>query len=199
MKPVVPSSLSRTRLSRAAIALAVVAAVLALATAVRDASVDQLADGSRLRIWGIHRGMPATVVAREVFLGRPWTWIPLAIRERLGWTPALLNAETRQPDDDAVVVWFTRFDPRRDGYRWSLFSRIEVVDGSGNVTEEAAQSPFSSAEIKGGIIWVRHPPPDGRGFRLRLHGGTPVRVVGEIEVPPAPVATSSPRTASPGR
>ena len=66
-------------------------------------------------------------------------------------------------------------------------------------TDEAAQSSFSAAEIKGGIIWVRHPPSDGRGFRLRLHGGTPVRVVGEIEVPPAPVTSSSRRTASPGR
>ena len=198
MKPGVPSSQPRTWLVRPAIALAVVVAVLALATAVRDASVDRLADGSRLRIWGIRRGMPATVVAREIFLRRPWTWIPLVIRERIGWTPALLSAETGKLDDDAVVVWFTRFDPRRDGYRWSLFSRIEVVDGSGNATDEAAQSPFSSAEIKGGIIWVRHPPADGRGFRLRLHGGTPLRVVGEIEVPPAPV-TSSRRTASPGR
>ncbi len=198
MKPGVSPSQLRTWLVRPAIALAVVMAVLATATALRDASVDRLADGSRLRIWGIRRGMPASIVARENFLKRPWTWIPLTIRERLGWTPALLNAETGQPDADAVVVWFTRFDPRRDGYRWSLFSRIEVVDGSGDTTEEAAQSPFSSAEIKGGVIWVRHPPADGRGFRLRLHGGTPVRVVGEIAVPPAPV-TSSRRRASPGR
>ena len=198
MKPGVSPSQLRTWLVRPAIALAAVMAVLALATAVRDASADRLADGSRLRIWGIRRGMPASVVAREIFLRRPWTWIPLAIRERIGWTPALLSAETGKPDADAVVVWFTRFDPRRDGYRWSLFSRIEVVDGSGDTTEEAAQSPFSSAEIKGGVIWVRHPPADGRGFRLRLHGGTPVRVVGEIAVPPAPV-TSSRRRASPGR
>jgi hypothetical protein len=64
--------------------------------------------------------------------------------------------------------------------------------------DEAARSPCSSAEIKGGILWVRHPPSDGQGFRLRLHGGTPVRVVGEIAVPPAAV-TSSRRTASPRR
>ena len=193
-----PSPKLRTWLVRSAITFVVVVTVLVMTTAVRDASVDRLADGSRLRVWGIRRGMPASIVARENFLKRPWTWIPLAIRERLGWTPVLFPADTGQPDADAVVVWFTRFDPRRDGYRWSLFSRIEVVDGSGAVTEEAAQSPFSSAEIKGGVIWVRHPPADGRGFRLRLHGGTPVRVVGEIEVPPVPV-TSSRRTASPGR
>lgn len=199
MKSGVTPSQLRTWLVRPAIALAVVVAVLALAAAVRDASAGRLADGSRLRVWGFQRGTPAHLDIRETYGRKPYTWIPVGIRQRLGLVPAQLDAGTGRPDDDAVVVWFTRFDPRRDGYRWRLFSRIEVMDDSGNATDEAAQSPFSAAEIKGGVIWVRHPPSDGRGFRLRLHGGTPVRVLGEIEVPPAPLTSSSRRTASPGR
>ena len=71
-----------------------------------------------------------------------------------------------------------------------MFSRVEVVDASGRVIGEAAQSPFIAAELKGGVLWVRHPPADGSAFRLRLFGGNPVRLLGEIPVPAASAASS---------
>ena len=152
-----------------------------------------LDDGSRLRVWGVQRGMPATLWIRETYGRKPYVWIPADLRRRLGLVPVQLAANTGTPEENSVVVWFTRYDRRRDGYRWRLFSRVEVVDASGRVIGEAAQSPFTAAELKGGVLWVRHPPADGAGFRLRLFGGNPVRWLGEIPVPAASASAASSR------
>ena len=172
--------------------------VFALLLCDRALSGLRLQDGSRLRILGIGRGPGGAVEFPRSYARPPFTWIPPTLRQRFGLFPMNLALTIRDTAPDAVFVWFTRDGLKAGKGHPRLFFYVEVVDASGQVIGEAAQTPFEMAEIKGGVLWVRHPPADGSAFQLRLHGGNPLRVLGELTVPAAPTS-APPRTASPRR
>jgi hypothetical protein len=161
------------------------AVVLLAGLSLRQSVGVRLADGTRLRVLGQARGSNPVLEYPAEYTRPPVAWIPRIWRERLHLHTWTLAAGI-DPNPDAVFVWFVRYDGRVGETRSRLFSRVEVVDNSGRVLEEAAQTPLDSQAGKRGIILVPHPPADEAGFTLRLFGGEPAGWMEEIRVPVAP-------------
>lgn len=104
----------------------------------------RLPDGSRRRVLGVVRGANTALEVPRSYTRPPITWLPWAVRQRLGLLPSGLSTGALDPNPNAVFVWYVRYDSQRQEYRPHLFSRVEVLDDEGRLLGEAAQTPLDS-------------------------------------------------------
>lgn len=144
----------------------------------------RLDDGTYLRLLGVTAGSPQgnthTFLFGERYQRPPFRWVPKRFRDHFGWHTIPVNVWVR--DQASTLVWFTVYQPRARRLGPRTYASVELVDRAGTVLARGAQAPLDSMGQVAGLIQFAgftNPPPDAR---LRVRGGVPARVLGEVQL-----------------
>lgn len=167
---------------RSWISVLLFAAVFALAVglALRPAGV-RLADGTYLRVLAVTVGPNHVFSTGERFERRPLVWLPLVLRDRLGWRHYSLNLPVA--DSASVMLWLASYSPATRSLKPRTFTAVELVDAEGNVLSQGAQAAVPVPSREAGLVLLPGVTNFPAGSRLRFRYGPAPGAVTDVEPP----------------
>lgn len=141
----------------------------------------RLPDGRRLRLLAVTVGPQHTFRTGDRYQRPPFSWLPTAFRDRLGWQQ--YSVSTRVVDDASLVIWFTGFDSGTGSERSPTFARIEIVDAAGGLVARAGQANVPALNRSLGLALFPGLTNFPAGARLRFFSGAPTSDFVELDPP----------------
>jgi hypothetical protein len=162
------------------IGLVAIGFVLLASLAVRPAGV-RLADGTYLRVLAATVGPNHSFSTGAWFVRRPLVWLPLPLRDRLGWRGYSLNLTVA--DSASVMLWLASYSPATRSLKPRTFTAVELVDAEGNVLSQGAQAAVPVPSREAGLVLLPGVTHFPTGSRLRFRYGPPPGWVTELDSP----------------
>lgn len=154
--------------------------VLLVGLALRPAGV-RLADGTYLRVLAATVG-PNHAFSTGAWSGRrPFVWLPLALRDRLGWRHYSLTVPVA--DSNSVMLWLASYSPATRSLKPRTFTTVELVDAEGNVLSQGAQASVPIPSREAGLVLLPGVTNFPAGSRLRFRHGPAPGWVTELDSP----------------
>ncbi len=115
------------------------------------------------------------------FRRRPFVWLRLALRDRLGWRHHSLNVPVA--DSNSVKLSLASYSPDTRSLKPRTFTAVELVDAGGSLLARGAQASVPIPSREAGRVLLPRVTNFPAGLRLRFHHGPAPGAIMELEAP----------------